>query len=238
MGQLSVYFFGNCPFLQHDRDGLAGLRQGRDENVDRAAVAGPRAWRCRSCSPRRSRGSCAPPRRARTPASRTARDRLRRDRSSSATSHVEKVLGGDVGLDHRDPAPSTVISGWASAFEHLGRIGARPVWNGAVTPPPPASRRRRPRTSSASRALGILGRHEFAPQRRRRARRLRHRPRGACARDEGRRARRACRAASRDARSRPRAAPRPAAGEAARRRRARGRPRRRARARRPPPGRS
>ena len=34
MRQLPVYFFGDCAFLQHNRDGIVGLRQGRDEDID------------------------------------------------------------------------------------------------------------------------------------------------------------------------------------------------------------
>ena len=41
MSQLSVYFFGNRTFLQHDRDGIVGLRQRRDENIDVVSVTGP-----------------------------------------------------------------------------------------------------------------------------------------------------------------------------------------------------
>ena len=41
MGQLSVYFFGNRAFLQHDRDGIVRLRQRRDENIDIVSVADP-----------------------------------------------------------------------------------------------------------------------------------------------------------------------------------------------------
>ena len=40
MGQLSVHFFGNCTFLQHNRDNFTGLRQWRDENVDGSPVTG------------------------------------------------------------------------------------------------------------------------------------------------------------------------------------------------------
>ena len=39
MGQLPVYFFSNCSFLQHDRDGIARLRQRSDENIDSAAIS-------------------------------------------------------------------------------------------------------------------------------------------------------------------------------------------------------
>ncbi len=38
MRQLSVYFFGNRTFLQHNRDGIVCLRQGRNENVDIATA--------------------------------------------------------------------------------------------------------------------------------------------------------------------------------------------------------
>ena len=34
MGQLSVHFFGNCPFLQHNHHGIALAGQRRGENID------------------------------------------------------------------------------------------------------------------------------------------------------------------------------------------------------------
>jgi len=41
MGQLSVYFFSNRPFLQHNRDGIVRLGQRRDENIDIGSVTHP-----------------------------------------------------------------------------------------------------------------------------------------------------------------------------------------------------
>ena len=41
MSQLSVYFFGNSTFLQHNRDSIVGLRQWCDENIDVVPVADP-----------------------------------------------------------------------------------------------------------------------------------------------------------------------------------------------------
>ena len=46
MRQLSVYFFGNRTFLQHNRDGIVRLRQRRDENID-IVDCRSEAWKCR-----------------------------------------------------------------------------------------------------------------------------------------------------------------------------------------------
>ena len=42
VGQLPVYFFSNCPLLQHDRHGIDRLRQRRDKNVDNSATSSAR----------------------------------------------------------------------------------------------------------------------------------------------------------------------------------------------------
>src|SRR5208283_3020235 len=166
MRQLPVYFFSNCPFLQHDRHGVDGLRQRRDENIDRSAIAGSR------------RGNV----------DLVARDRrvvLARVRSSAPWPISKKVSAAVLASVTR-PCPSTVISGWASALSTLAGSD-RALWNAAVTPRPPASRRRRPGRAASARIRDRRSspvRAGATPARRQPPRRRR----GACAHGGGPRA--------------------------------------------------
>ncbi len=99
MRELPVYFLGNRPFLQHDRNRLARLGQWRDEHIDIVAIADPgggnvdlvavdgRAVVQRLGDEREKR---------RVSGNEIGEPRAHERRAP----HVEERLGGDIDVDH------------------------------------------------------------------------------------------------------------------------------------------
>ncbi len=120
---LSVYFFGNCPFLQHDRDRAAWLRQRGDENVDTAPASRARRGNVelvavdgRMVAARIS----DEPEHRRAERQKVGQARAQQKRRAPCRKNSRPRCWP------RSPRswPSMVISGCASAFRDLGRIGA------------------------------------------------------------------------------------------------------------------